>query len=109
RRSAKKPTAVSAATARVTAITSRRSSPARQSRSRDVQPMRQKDGAWGFMGGYPNANRITKLSSGRKHGGIPASNRECHGSGSAGPSAWPPGGRREAPQGDLFRAEDAVA
>ena len=40
-RSAKKPTAVSAATASVTATTSRRSSPARKSRSNWRQPRRQ--------------------------------------------------------------------
>src|SRR4249920_1174762 len=46
-RSAKKPTAVSAPTARVTATTSKRSSPARKSRVSWRQPSRHADGAVG--------------------------------------------------------------
>ena len=50
-RSAKKPTAVSAATASVTATTSRRSSPARKSRSSWRAPRRQAEGGAGADAG----------------------------------------------------------
>jgi len=53
-RSAKKPTDVSAATARVTATMSRRNSPARRSRARVRSPRRKKDR---FMDTYLNAEK----------------------------------------------------
>jgi len=96
-RSAKKPTAVSAATASVTASTSSRNSPARQSRRSEVQPKDQKEGTRCSIPppyrrpenrGRDRARPSRRITPTQPARGVP--NQKHRGSGSAGPLVLPP-------------------